>query len=479
MNGWATCVCVVAFEENLGQVLELQIPPVLSEPEQRLVSFLGLPDSNTCKSGGDTQYTFRIRLESGFQYGYTYFRQCRDASKARGYFQKAVVLITPLPYVSLFTEVVERMAQAYFEDGDQVLNAVWSDLAQWPRHEEGLLRISLLESDCEYEVRQLGELSLGPFNFFEMLGHEVCTRFAWSLWEVLLLGEPLLIVADDTSLCSKAVLSLQTLIAPLKYTGDIRPLLSIFDPDFQMFQAQLNSKRMNAALIGATNPVVLKLLSKWPNMLQLEHNSTVRTVKCRLRPRSVDTAQLANKFMPGSAPETLEINHSMLISQMRDMTYSFLYPFEAYYSLNLDLKTPYSALPSFRRFKESVFLKELSQSEVFPFLKYTSKPKALALYKRFLLTPNFCMWFAAQKQRVSSDAFRLMEQAKYNYDLEQNLSALDLQSCKALYRHIEVQLQCEQKRENMAAVLKLKKQLAVLVMHMTGSRQQDLHDVFS
>lgn len=470
----------MTFDENLGQTLEAQYPAVLTEPEQRLISFLALPDSNTCKSSGDTQYTFRVRFDGGFKYGYTYFRQCRDSTKARGFFQKAVVLISTLPYVRLYTGVVDRIAQVYFERGVQVLESCWLDILQWENPREGLQNLSLMSSPVEYEIKQVGEIDLGEFNFFEVLGYETCTRLAWSLWEIMLLGEPLLIVADDTSLCSKVVLALIALIAPLKYTGDFRPLLSIFDPDFEIFQSQHNSKRLTSAVIGATNPVILKLLNKWPNLLHLEKTSTVRTVTSRLKFRSVEIAQLSNKFLSSSTPETQSINHSVLMSQLRDMTHSFLYPFEAYYSLNIDMQAPYSEAPSFRRFKESAFLKELRASDsVFPFLKYCSKPRAVSLYSQFLQTSNFCMWFASQKQRVSSEVFALLEQAKYNYDLERDLATLDLNDCRALYRHIEVQLQCEQKRENIAAVLKLKKQLAVLLGHMTGSKQEALHDVFS
>jgi len=480
MSVWATCLCVVTFDENLGQTLEHQVPNALSEPEARLISFLGLPDSNTCKLVGDTQYTFRVRFDTGFQFGYTYFRQCRDASKSRGYFQKAVVLLSNFPYVRLFSDVVNTIAQAYFESGFAALESSWQDIVQWPVPIEGKLELGLLGATIEYGLEQAGEMDLGNFNFFEVLGHDTCTKLAWGLWEVMLLGEPLLIVADDISLCSKAVLALQSLIVPLKYTGDFRPLLSIFDPDFEAFQTQHNTKRWSPLVIGATNPVILKLFSKWPNMLQLEKNATVRTVKFKLRTRSVDISQLSNKFLAGSSPETQNINHRVLASQLLDMTYSFLHPFEAYYSLNLDLQAPYAEAPSFRRFKESAFLKELSASDaIFPFLKYCSKPKAVALYSHFIQTANFCTWFASQKQRVSSEAFTLMEQAKYNYDLERDLASLDLKSCRDLYRHIEVQLQCEQKRENMAAVLKLKKQLAVLLRHMTGSRVEDLQDVFS
>lgn len=50
--------------------------------------------------------TVRLQADSSFFYGYVYFRQIKDRSARRGYFQKSIVLISRLPFVTLFTQVV-------------------------------------------------------------------------------------------------------------------------------------------------------------------------------------------------------------------------------------------------------------------------------------------------------------------------------------------------------------------------------------
>ncbi|RMX40713.1 hypothetical protein pdam_00024667, partial [Pocillopora damicornis] len=149
---WVTCFCIVTFDLELGQALELVYPEhiELTDREKTSICYLAFPDSNSgCM--GDTQFHFRIRcsprscqqsqLVTRFEdevplayracalivyrpiglwdyesmghivsdpahfYGFAYFRQVKDPSIQRGYFQKSVVLISRLPYVNLFSEV--------------------------------------------------------------------------------------------------------------------------------------------------------------------------------------------------------------------------------------------------------------------------------------------------------------------------------------------------------------------------------------
>ncbi len=38
-------------------------------------------------------------------FGFVFFRQVKDESISRGYLQKSIVLISPVPYINLFKEV--------------------------------------------------------------------------------------------------------------------------------------------------------------------------------------------------------------------------------------------------------------------------------------------------------------------------------------------------------------------------------------
>lgn len=54
----------------------------------------------------------------------------------------------------------------------------------------------------------------------------------WTLWELMLLNEPLMVVAPSPSECSAAVAALVALVAPLPYAGDFRPYFTIHDRAF-------------------------------------------------------------------------------------------------------------------------------------------------------------------------------------------------------------------------------------------------------
>ena len=54
----------------------------------------------------------------------------------------------------------------------------------------------------------------------------------WHLWELALTGEPILILAPTPDSCSRAVLGIVSMIAPLRYCGDYRPYFTIHEPDF-------------------------------------------------------------------------------------------------------------------------------------------------------------------------------------------------------------------------------------------------------
>lgn len=88
---WIVAMCVVGFDVELGQTIELIFPEssALDVAEQKAVSYLAFPD---CNSGlaGDTVYSFRFKstTRANFLYGYVCFRQRSDPVSARGYFQK-------------------------------------------------------------------------------------------------------------------------------------------------------------------------------------------------------------------------------------------------------------------------------------------------------------------------------------------------------------------------------------------------------
>lgn len=160
---WLHCVCVVTFDLELGQAMEVVYPPHahLAESERTNICYLAFPDSNSgCM--GDTQFHVRLRVappatrlsaahrrfnascppaqsaDAGHYWGFVYFRQIKDARLPRGYFQKSLVLLTRLPFVHLYRQLVAVLAPIYFDDrsphsGAAVLEAACNHICQWPR----------------------------------------------------------------------------------------------------------------------------------------------------------------------------------------------------------------------------------------------------------------------------------------------------------------------------------------------------------
>lgn len=157
-SAWLECVCVVTFDLELGQALELVYPSDfrLTDKEKSSICYLAFPDSHSgCL--GDTQFSFRMRQcggqrslwqvddrsynnkaplalqrEPAHYLGYVYFRQVKDSSVKRGYFQKSLVLVSRLPFVRLFQSLLSLIAPEYFEKLAPCLEAVCNEIDQWP-----------------------------------------------------------------------------------------------------------------------------------------------------------------------------------------------------------------------------------------------------------------------------------------------------------------------------------------------------------
>ena len=441
---WLYCLCVVTFDLEVGQVME-QIYPVnqyLSKKDRSNICYMAFPDSNQNTSSrvnlennqnnlsatrsnntNDCKYMFRFRQSSCFYddlnnpndyfynknianiyekdsthfYGYTYFRQIKDAKVKRGYIQKSVVLVTRLPYPSFFLNLLEVIALDYFDElrsSDNANNVLlqackeinnW--LAPWPgrkyklpllgyylrtripvndedmnlnsisfsnvlfqelQDEENQTSISKQKNDLQIEkcmssepftvvkvkksvseesftrsqsakvesnpddkeenvtnlpakkdnsieeldqnfLRSLSTVSivnsnknisstttnmdnilipnLSEIGLWSSLGSQ--TNYLTTLWEIVLLNEPLVLIASSPYESSNTVQALLSLIAPLKYHAEFRPYFTIHDSEYQEFTGK--EFMAPSCILGVTNPFFVRQLSeKWPNILKLD-----------------------------------------------------------------------------------------------------------------------------------------------------------------------------------------------------------------
>lgn len=94
----------------------------------------------------------------------------------------------------------------------------------------------------------------------------------WHIWELAIVGEPILVLAPTPDKCSQAVLAIASLISPIVYNSDYRPYFTIYDRDFSEISKrheQLRGQHMPSTVLGVTNPYFLKALEFWPNVISL------------------------------------------------------------------------------------------------------------------------------------------------------------------------------------------------------------------
>lgn len=91
-----------------------------------------------------------------------------------------------------------------------------------------------------------------------------------ALWEILAVGEPLLVVGSTPTACSAAVMALLSLLHPLPFIGDWRPYLCIQDPDYERIVSSRNISDLfpDGCIIGVSNRRMADMM-KFPHVLYL------------------------------------------------------------------------------------------------------------------------------------------------------------------------------------------------------------------
>lgn len=90
------------------------------------------------------------------------FRQRKDDANARGYFQKSVVLISTMPFVGLYENVIRVVGPLVFQIGPSILEAIFEDIEKWNAPQEGIAAtLELAGTRIKYVVPSLGHLNRG------------------------------------------------------------------------------------------------------------------------------------------------------------------------------------------------------------------------------------------------------------------------------------------------------------------------------
>jgi hypothetical protein len=103
---------------------------------------------------------------------------------------------------------------------------------------------------------------IGLFSTYRSL-----TPCLWTLWELVLLGRPVLVLGPSPRLCGDAIMAMVSLIAPLSFHGDYRPYFTLYDPDFASIQAAFEhpvktATPVHSALPPSASPILAAALAE-------------------------------------------------------------------------------------------------------------------------------------------------------------------------------------------------------------------------
>ncbi|KIJ12789.1 hypothetical protein PAXINDRAFT_117738 [Paxillus involutus ATCC 200175] len=315
MREWVLAFVFVQFDLDLGPVVRAVHPPMyLSPSERENIAFSSFPDSLQFEQGTEV-HSFRIRVYpksseevlsdhleqrpqplDGFLYGFSHFCQKKDPTSKRGYRQSSLVLLTQHQYPALFTCIISKVGPLFQSHGVTMLETACHNIASWQSPLPGsTIELGFLGSVLHVELplspdsQQLTET--GSFNEkFDPAMHLLASSVAfdpppinlfeaslshlWSLWECLVLCEPILVYGPSPSMTSQAVWWLRDLIRPIPLAGDIRPYFTIHDKDHSFL---VNKAPPKAGLvIGVTNPFFEKSCAHWPHVLSVGRKSNLR-----------------------------------------------------------------------------------------------------------------------------------------------------------------------------------------------------------
>uniref|UniRef100_A0A8C7MIA2 DENN/MADD domain containing 6Aa n=1 Tax=Oncorhynchus kisutch TaxID=8019 RepID=A0A8C7MIA2_ONCKI len=478
-SAWLHCICVVGFDLELGQAVEVIYPhhSKLSEKEKTSICYLSFPDSNSgCL--GDTQFCFRFRQASGRKsslgcfldqfdrdapvclkrdqghyYGYVYFRQVRDKSLKRGYFQKSLVLISKLPYVTFFHSLLKLVAPEYFEKQEPCLEAACNDIDRWPTPHPGkILVLPIMGTVMKVRIptcydkpgtSQLVQSTQWRADTVPSL--PLCRCFhpvffhIQMLWELVLLGEALVVMAPSPAESSDTVLALVSCISPLRYCSDFRPYFTIHDNEFKEYTTRTQAPP--SVILGVTNPFFAKTLQHWPHIIRIgdmkQAGETVKQMKVKklknlktldskpgvysaYKPflnKDEDIIKQLQKGVQQKRPSAAQ--NAILRRYFLELTQSFIIPLERYVASLMPLQkniSPWKSPPQLRPFLQEDFMKTLEKAG--PQLTSPLKGDWMGLYRQFLRCPNFDGWFRNRRREMMKKLEALHLEAVCEEDLQ-------------------------------------------------------------
>ncbi|TFK87984.1 DUF1630-domain-containing protein [Polyporus arcularius HHB13444] len=458
LRRWVLGLATVNFDLEVGPKITSIYPPLsLSHSEAQNIAFSSFPDSSHFQEGSQT-HSFRIRPREpvegeewdigaprsstldGFIYGFSCFTRTKDASSKRGYQQTSIVILTHLAYPSLFDTLIARLAPAFMSHGGPMLEAACHNIASWSDPSPGtsvelgfLGTVIHAELPAAIETQQSmsavppGRTSESDIQVLAsicpvdppILGHfEAVISHLWSIWECVVLSEPILIFGPSPFMTSRAVWWLRDLLRPIPLSGDFRPFFTIQDADHT---ALVNPRPPKAGLLlGVTNPFFERACQHWPHVLSLGRQQSGqekrvgtptgivvgpspgwRSTHKRYTSRDHALLKQLEQACRGSERSKREASEA-LRQHFSSRTNALLVPLQRYLQTLIptpsesrsNLATP----PRLKPFHDAAFFASL-KAHGSP-LPFKSSGKQREFYERWLRTPAFGLWLARQEEVV-------------------------------------------------------------------------------
>ncbi|XP_075503442.1 uncharacterized protein LOC142540887 [Primulina tabacum] len=469
---------------------------------------------------------------SRYLYGFVFNRQRHDERLKRGGEQKSVVILSHSPYSCVFRPLLQIMGPLYFDIGKKALAHIASCVSMWPTPVPGnlmvlpignaLLKVNLppphsLPSDSgifEDSASSLAPLLPSNLSVPQGLFHDSdlfgtfrgLLMHLWKLWEVLLIGEPILIIAPTPPQCCEAVAGLVSLVAPLLFSVDFRPYFTIHDSEFSILNSLPEGAAFPPMVLGVTNLFFLKALRNVPHIVSVgtpvSHSSrlnidsrasnggiSAQEERLNFRHLSVrkftaanflnavklkrdgplclmtehkeavwsnyasvtkpDTSILNRLVDAGLSPRVEEsmsvVNNDILRRHFLELTTNFLAPFGPYFRANTPSEgsSPYADPPSLPSFSTEEFLSTLSERGPGKFLLKRMRSNWLDLYRRFLKGHNFLPWFRRKRAVAEQEQYKMWRQARIKSNINQLIARMSELEIVDFFNAIERNLQGE------------------------------------
>ncbi|KAF5358764.1 hypothetical protein D9758_008558 [Tetrapyrgos nigripes] len=462
---WILGIAIVDFDVDDGPVVNGVFPPLVLFPrEVENIAFSAFPDSPQFDQGCQS-HSFRIREDQvsvpsdrrpaskdGFMYGYSHFTQRKDSRSKRGYEQRSVVILTHHQFPALFTHICSIFGPLFQEHGIPMLEAACHNIATWLKRSDpvfgSFIELGFLGTVLPVELPQTNDsqqltdtssfrekydprlhilASAAPLMPPPLHLFEACLSNLWSIWECVVLCEPILVFGSSPAQTSQAIWFFRDLLRPIPLGGDIRPYFTIHDKDHSALVNKLPPK--SGVLLGVTNPFFDRSCSHWPHILSLGRNTRPPITsskptptpaspgpppgwKTKLHKRYISKDRVLLKQLENACQGTEEQMLSaslMLRRHFCSRTNELLLPLARY--LNTLIPTPSEVSKSGTK-NGSLRLKPFNSTNFFASLKahgttlpFRSASKRTEFYERWLKTPAFGLWLG-QQESIVQDVLR-------------------------------------------------------------------------